>query len=421
MSAAETTVAPSSTMPAPAKPCRRWYQFTLRTLTIFMVLSSVLLGALGWRLQRARKQARAVATLTSMGAEVGYDYWMQFNNDGAIEYKKGPQQSPIPGFLRRILGDDFFHDVYFVHRPKTSSQAELDSAWNAIGELPHLKVLEISGKDGDHGPGIANLRKTSELQMLLIRNGTATSDDLAVLSALRELRGLHCLGPECDDSLLQGLCELPHLRELSIRAPQITEDGVNAIARHKNLEVLKLLPGPIGNRELELLSKLSQLRYLSIEDGLFDDHGAKSLARLENLELLEIENSQIGNDGLRALTPLTKLTRLGLNRTRIDDEGLPRLEEFLNLGQLWLDGTLITDAGLVKTKLPTTLGHLTFRDTRISDIGLQTLTKLKSLRLVDARGTGVTKNGVTEFNKVLPTCTVAHSPPLSQTLSPKPQ
>jgi hypothetical protein len=52
---------------------RRWYQFSLKTLLVFMVLCSLVLAAFSWRLQRAHRQARAVAALRSLGCEVGYE------------------------------------------------------------------------------------------------------------------------------------------------------------------------------------------------------------------------------------------------------------------------------------------------------------------------------------------------------------
>ena len=51
MSAAQPAAAPT-TKTVPAKPRRRWFQFSLRSLALFMALCSVLLGAFGWRLQR---------------------------------------------------------------------------------------------------------------------------------------------------------------------------------------------------------------------------------------------------------------------------------------------------------------------------------------------------------------------------------
>jgi Leucine Rich Repeat (LRR) protein len=432
MSVVETTVAPSSTKPPAAKHRRRWLQFSLRSLTIFMVACSVLFGAFGWRLQRARSQARAVATLRSMGAEVGYEYCLRLDEKGAYEFKKGSYDSPVPGFLRKLLGDDFFHDASVVLRPWANSQVELNTAWNAIGELPHLKILEMVAREGDHRPGLANLGKTPELQAILIRTGTADARSLAVLQKLTQLRQIHVLLTEFDDALLEEISGLPHLRELSIHTPHITAAGTAAISKHKNLEVLVLRPGRLDNRSLQPLSQLSALRRLVIEEGKFDDEGLKALAGLKNLEWLEIAKAPVGDEGmksllgmrnlrhlnlngtqissagLRTLTSLAQLEELNLQGTHIDDGGLPSVEQFPNLRELILCRTSLTDEGLLNTKLPLGLTRLSLEETGVSDIGLRTIFHLRKLRYVGTAQTWITAETASALPTAIPGCSVSY-------------
>src|SRR5436190_17976910 len=56
----------------PARPRRRWYQFTLRTAGVWMVLLCLLLGSFAWWRDRAERQRKVVEELEGLGAYVKY-------------------------------------------------------------------------------------------------------------------------------------------------------------------------------------------------------------------------------------------------------------------------------------------------------------------------------------------------------------
>jgi hypothetical protein len=56
------------------KPRRSWRQFSLRTLLLAMLVLSVCFALFAWRLQRARRQAAAVATIRKLGGTADYDF-----------------------------------------------------------------------------------------------------------------------------------------------------------------------------------------------------------------------------------------------------------------------------------------------------------------------------------------------------------
>ena len=85
---------------------RRILRFSIRTLLIVLTIFCV---ALGWKVERARKQREAVAWVHEMGGSVNYDY--ELDDDGS----SAPDAKP-PGseWLRKQLGRDFFDDVVRV-------------------------------------------------------------------------------------------------------------------------------------------------------------------------------------------------------------------------------------------------------------------------------------------------------------------
>jgi hypothetical protein len=90
------------------KPRRRWWQFSLRTLMVAMLVLGVLFGLFAIRLERARRQAAAVATIRSVGGEVFYDYEKRLiARDHAVPSK-------VPKRLLDWVGPDFFHEVVEV-------------------------------------------------------------------------------------------------------------------------------------------------------------------------------------------------------------------------------------------------------------------------------------------------------------------
>src|SRR5205807_1790586 len=78
-----STVENSEPTPQP-RPRRRWYQFTLRTAGVWMVLLCLLLGSFAWWRDRAERQRKVVEELRELGASVQYRYfslWERRNFD----------------------------------------------------------------------------------------------------------------------------------------------------------------------------------------------------------------------------------------------------------------------------------------------------------------------------------------------------
>ena len=70
---------------AKKEPRRRWrFQYSLRTLMIFVSIVGVLCGWLGMFIQRVQHQRQVVAQIKELGGEVYYDYQFTYGQNGNI-------------------------------------------------------------------------------------------------------------------------------------------------------------------------------------------------------------------------------------------------------------------------------------------------------------------------------------------------
>ena len=63
----------------PPKLKRRWHQYSLRTLLIFVAVAAVFCSWFAVRMQRAKRQREAVEAISKAGAIVWYDYQVNEN------------------------------------------------------------------------------------------------------------------------------------------------------------------------------------------------------------------------------------------------------------------------------------------------------------------------------------------------------
>ena len=86
-------------LPAAEKklPKLRWYQFSLRTLFLFVTACAIACSWFATRLDRASKQKAAVAALEQAGGFAWYQKGLRYSR---------PPKPPGPEWLVRTLGND---------------------------------------------------------------------------------------------------------------------------------------------------------------------------------------------------------------------------------------------------------------------------------------------------------------------------
>lgn len=259
----------SSTEVAP-RPRRRWFQFRLRTLLIGVLLLSVCLAGYVWVRERARRQAKAVATLREMA--VGVDYESDESaraNEPSFPWHRWDSVSDY-------LSRDYFEDVVGVYE-NPFGPSDSRKFWNAVRELSALKTLALE-------------------------NDQVTPEDLRLLQNHSDLERLSMHNDRVSDEHLQEIGRLKGLRTLTV-------------------DCLSGQQGKISHNGIDHLASLPHLRRLSLSGTTVDDRAALSLARLDRLETLDLINTNLSDDGLAHLARLKNLATINVSGSQVTKAG----------------------------------------------------------------------------------------------------
>ena len=253
--------------PSPPRVRRRWYQFSLRTLLIFVTIVGCGLGWFGIKVQQAIKQKAAVDVILKSGGMVAYDY--QLDESGTIWQDKEPSGPP---WLRSLLKADLFANVIYA-------DVETNEELTLLQDLPQLNWLFVGRNVTD--VGWEHLRQLGQLKRLVFARSQISDDSLK------------------------------NLRELS------------------QLTTLKFLDIPITDAGLIHVNTLSRLQSLDLSYTAVTDAGLVQFTGLGQLENLSLQGTQITDAGLEHLLGMNKLCQLDLRYTKVTDEGIRKVRESL--------------------------------------------------------------------------------------------
>jgi hypothetical protein len=127
--------APQTNDARPARPRRRWFRYSLRTLLAAVTLVALALGV--W-VHRAERQRRAVAAIRDMGGHVFYDFERLPEFDpttGELVF-----DLPAPAWMMNGLGWDYFADVTVVI---LSYSNMTDERMPLLKAFPEMKRFQI--------------------------------------------------------------------------------------------------------------------------------------------------------------------------------------------------------------------------------------------------------------------------------------
>lgn len=163
---------------------KRWFQFSLRTFVILMLLAGVVIAQFGLKLKRARQQHEAVREILQLGGMVSYD------GDPSVA------ASTSRSGLRRVLGDDFFDDVVEVYL----SGPQFDDL-SVLTAFPELELLELT-RTGVWD--LSTLQELSRLEVLRLDDNPQIVD-LSPLTDVQRLRELDLINTHIIEGQLQDL------------------------------------------------------------------------------------------------------------------------------------------------------------------------------------------------------------------------
>jgi len=204
---------------AKLRPTRRWLQFSMRTVLVFVSLLCVALSLWVVPLERRR---RAVAAIEALGGRVTF-----------IDSQTANESFPKT-VLRRWLPQAYFDDVEnvgFVYSQVT------DAGLAPLEGLTTLQSLDL-GATQVTDAGLVHLQGLTGLQSLSFINTQVTDAGLLQLQTLAGLQGLFLTSTQVTDSGLAHLKGLTSLQWLSLAETHVTDAG---LANLKGLTGLKML------------------------------------------------------------------------------------------------------------------------------------------------------------------------------------
>ena len=192
-----------------SRPWRRHLRFSMRGLIVLVLFIG---SGLGWLVRGARIQRDAVATITSAGGSVTYDWEWRDRSAGA------PWP---PRWLAELIGID-----YFVHviRVSVSLAGKSDEVIVQVERLDRLQSLDLNYTSaGD--VELAHLKRLTNLKWLDISSSPVTDAELLNLKGLTTLSGLCLSGTLVTDAGLAHLKGLTNLNYLDMEGIQFTGVG----------------------------------------------------------------------------------------------------------------------------------------------------------------------------------------------------
>ncbi|MBC7852591.1 MAG: hypothetical protein IAF94_04060 [Pirellulaceae bacterium] len=199
-----------------ALPKPLWYQFSLRTLLVFMTLLCLGPGSyVAYEQQTAREQQRAAKALVKLGCVFSID----------------ETAAPRSAAMRLILGDESFRNVKGIAFSSLVDPEPYlaDFGLRHLRSFPHLKTLDFSACNQFTDADLEEISELSRLQYLDL-NFTHLSDaGMVHFAGLTKLKGLSLDRTEVSDAGLAHLTGLTQLEYLYVSKTQVTQDGVNRL------------------------------------------------------------------------------------------------------------------------------------------------------------------------------------------------
>jgi len=157
------------------QPKLRWYQYSLRSLLIFMLVSGFFFAWLGEKVYKAREQRAAVAWVEEKGGGVFYVY--EFDAEGNLNMNAQP---PGPEWLREWIGIEYFCDVYEVNYlvvSQSKPDRHLEDVYPLVS-LTHLRVLALSNSQVSN---LSSLESLTNLETLYLSGTLVTKEEVQKL------------------------------------------------------------------------------------------------------------------------------------------------------------------------------------------------------------------------------------------------
>jgi hypothetical protein len=306
---------------------RRWFQYSLRALLIFVTIVAIFMSWLAVKLQQAREQRAIADEITKLGGEAFYDY--QYDLDAYYGNKRGEPSGPL--WLRNLFNDDLFNNlagVAMLEHPISDGQLQ------RLANLHYLKSMMLWKAENITDAGMEHLKSLTKLECFSLNNSKVTDAGVKFIQRFTKLKRLcFCNQLEITDAGLQYIKNLKELKYLELSNMNITDSGLETIQALNELEELHISVGPysakITDSGLKQLKPLEKLRYLSLFKLDITGVGLAHIKTLPNLQYLELNNININDTDIEQLKDMRQLKTLKLNKTKVTEDGVNLLQNSL--------------------------------------------------------------------------------------------
>jgi hypothetical protein len=241
------TMGTSAAPPVRPNVRRRWWQYSLRLLLVFVTLVACAAAWLGMHVRRCRREEVATRYLASLNAQVNVGYGSPFRDDntwgGEAFFQGGP------AWLTKLLGVDIYRTVTglncyaggnrFSYGRGPDGQLRIDRKYvsgladkdlEVVGKLAHLRYLQLEAHPVTDR-GVRHLARLSELRVLNLGNTAISDDAVRVVAALPRLRELNVSRTDVTDACLDYLADSPSLRKLNVTITNVSEQAIVSFRR----------------------------------------------------------------------------------------------------------------------------------------------------------------------------------------------
>ena len=227
---------------SPPKPKRRWYQFSLRTLIVSVVIGGAVFGWIGMRMNQARDNRERVAAVEKAVDEIGTP-----RGEVESEYKQLRSATCLEELFDDPGSPDDPVGVLNVSIVTLSGTDVTDADLEHLKEFTDLKQLALcsmfhffisgSGRSADDPPqlfdvtdtGLEHLKSLTNLEDLGLADSKITDAGLEHLKGLTKLTSLSLRNTDVTDAGLEHVKELTNMRTLHLHETNVTAAGVRKL------------------------------------------------------------------------------------------------------------------------------------------------------------------------------------------------
>jgi hypothetical protein len=200
-------------------PTRRWLQFSLRTLLVFVTLFAIVCSWLSVKLREAKREEEAATAITASALAVEWD-----------------KNATGPAWLRGVLGEHFF---WHVENVWLQGAEVTDATLQHLDAMSHLKRLNLDAPNVTDS-GLEHVQGLRELKGLVLDRTNVTDLGVERIAGLKQLEILGLRGTRFTDAALEKLGGLSNLQSMLLQDANVTDAGLEHLQRMKQLKYVYL-------------------------------------------------------------------------------------------------------------------------------------------------------------------------------------